>query len=240
MIWHAKLLLFITTLIRRCYFRFQTDLGTFCPDCSGATIFKIIPASETQSLGYHKYMINFCSEFSNLIIRLISLYKLPCRLLFFDGVTKPLKAYTSLFLCLTISFVVLKDPPHPNLVSCSPHLCSSPTANLHSHLTSTQTFKLRERLFVRNLWSHCPPPPTCSPSSHSAPFSISIRISEEEKPEIHLSQVSTNLGLLLPADSLALILYNASLAGDPQTCSSGGNPVFMCASHSACSHHLHC
>lgn len=140
-----------------------------------------------------------------------------------------------------LSFIPSTRPPfpHPNPSSFNPHLCPPPLPSIYSFMISSQLnahIQVCERLFVHTLWNHCPPLKMLS--SHSAPvFNLysDLRAAPQEKgwggrgPEIHLSQISTNLALIFTSRRFWLILFS-SHAGNLHASSSGGNPALTLVS----------
>lgn len=109
-----------------------------------------------------------------------------------------------------------RQDPLPLIPTSRPSvLACVPLHFLIYDLISTQhTVKVCERPFVHALWSHCPPPPSgftlLSLRSIFNLYSHLGAAQRKRRPEIHLSQISTNLLLILPADGLALIPHNFS------------------------------
>lgn len=141
-------------------------------------------------------------------------HKLPC-LLLSDRVSETLKANTAPPFSISPSFIAPIGPPspHPNPLSFNPHLCSSLSTNLWSHLNSTQTFKVCERLFVHTLWSHCPPLNQLGSLSLGSFFNLSsnlraaqrkgdLRFTSHKSPQIFRSFHQQTVWLSFRATSL--------------------------------------
>ena len=134
---------------------------------------------------------------------------------------------------------------HPSSLFFNPHLhCSSLSADLWSHLSSMHIIRcVKDSLFtlygaIVLQWKHSVQSPLTQLSLQSV-FQSQSR-SEEGGPEIHLLQISTNALLILPADGLALVLYNFSpFLHTGNLCSSGGNPVLKFVSQQKFTHQLH-
>lgn len=157
-------------------------------------------------------------------------HKLPCLLLLSDCVNETRKANTTSFPFILPFIAPIRSPsPHPNLLSFSLHLCSSQSANLRSHLNSTQHTHsrcLKDPLFL--LYGAIVLQNQLTLLSLNSMFNLQSYLSAvQRKGDLRFTSHKSSAPFTSRWFGSHSIQIFSSLVGDLHTHSSGGNPVLL-------------